>query len=461
MAKPDGRLQTTLEVKAVDVEQRIIEGYAATFGNLDLNGDVIQPGAFDNTLAEQPPGGVAVFIGHQSSALPVGIPLEISQDARGLYTKTRIFKTSAGDDLLATARELQAAGQPLGMSIGFQTRDSEWASKAGKQFRLLTDVALKEYSYAANQVIASPPALVVSVKTKGDNHVSRDEHFQTLEQKTVWSTSYRNALPDDAFAYVEPTGETDSEAKTTPRTLRHFPHHDASGKVDLDQVANALRRAPQSPFGAKAMSHLEDHAKANDIGERGDAAKIAQEVLGNLSTTLADLSDEAAECATDLAAADRLGMDGQKVSVRLKGTMRGKLKSIQDAIEELRKWADGEDDAVDVADAPKTHRSHLRSAAHAAHKTSKTIGDLGATDLGSLHNSIKTLDTLHDSVCPGGEDCELMEPEDEDAEKAAAAASEEVVEQKVELTGFETTITGLEELEQFLAGVGVNGTQTS
>lgn len=69
------------------------------------------------------------------------------------------------------------------------------------------------------------------------------------------STADQNDLPDSAFAYIEPGGTTDSSGKTTPRSLRHFPIHDAA------HVRNALARASQSPFGEKAMGKIRTAAK--------------------------------------------------------------------------------------------------------------------------------------------------------------------------------------------------------
>ena len=58
-----------------------------------------------------------------------------------------------------------------------------------------------------------------------------------------------NDLPDSAFAYIEPGGKK-VDGKTEPRSLRHFPIHDAA------HVRNALARLQQSPFGAKARAKV-------------------------------------------------------------------------------------------------------------------------------------------------------------------------------------------------------------
>ncbi len=96
------------------------------------------------------------------------------------------------------------------------------------------------------------------------------------EQRAEWTAAYQNDLPDSSFAYIESGGEKDGDGKTTPRSLRHFPHHDADGGIDLPHLRNALARAPQSPFEDNVMPHLERHAKAEGLGDRasGDAKEI-------------------------------------------------------------------------------------------------------------------------------------------------------------------------------------------
>lgn len=75
-------------------------------------------------------------------------------------------------------------------------------------------------------------------------------------QMTAAST---NDLPDSAFAYIEPGGSKDADGKTTPRSKRHFPVQDEA------HVRNALSRAPQSPFGDKAMPKIIAAAKKYGI----------------------------------------------------------------------------------------------------------------------------------------------------------------------------------------------------
>jgi len=93
--------------------------------------------------------------------------------------------------------------------------------------------------------------------------------------EAVWSQSYIDNLPDSAFAYVSPGGSKDSEGKTTPRSLRHLPHHDSAGSVDLAHLANANARINQVKGGVpeSVKSHLEGHKKDHKVGEFSETAE--------------------------------------------------------------------------------------------------------------------------------------------------------------------------------------------
>lgn len=60
----------------------------------------------------------------------------------------------------------------------------------------------------------------------------------------VWTTKFENDLPDSSFAVIEKGGKK-VDGKTEPRTYRHLPYKDASGKVDVPHLRNALARMNQ------------------------------------------------------------------------------------------------------------------------------------------------------------------------------------------------------------------------
>jgi len=104
----------------------------------------------------------------------------------------------------------------------------------------------------------------------------------------VWTRKYINDLPDSAFAVILPGGEKDGEGKTTPRSLRKFPHHTNDGKIDLPHLRNANARVPQSDLTdeqkREAMRHLAAHKKALGIGMAAEEAKLVeQEPVGDVA----------------------------------------------------------------------------------------------------------------------------------------------------------------------------------
>jgi HK97 family phage prohead protease len=108
------------------------------------------------------------------------------------------------------------------------------------------------------------------------------------ERRAAMATASINDLPDSAFAWIEPGGSKDAEGKTTPRSLRHFPVHDAA------HVRNALARAPQSPFGEEAMPKIREAAKRFGVEVSGQEPRAAGRPLARRASAAED---------TDLAAA--------------------------------------------------------------------------------------------------------------------------------------------------------------
>src|SRR5581483_1969922 len=116
-----------------------------------------------------------------------------------------------------------------------------------------------------------------SVRAEGDgNDVAKAE----------MSGKSQNDLPDSAFAYIEPGGKKDEDGKTTPRSLRHFPIHDAA------HVRNALSRAPQSPFGDKAMPKIRAAARKFGIEVSKEEAAVAETVTKDMSGAMAPELDD-------------------------------------------------------------------------------------------------------------------------------------------------------------------------
>lgn len=110
-------------------------------------------------------------------------------------------------------------------------------------------------------------------------------------EDAVWKQSYVDDLADNAFLHVEEGGKKDGDGKTVPRTLRHFPFKDDSGKVDVLHLRNAISQAPKSSLPEKVRGKIEDRARkllANEEGGnradevRFDASRLQRTPQGGL-----------------------------------------------------------------------------------------------------------------------------------------------------------------------------------
>ena len=117
--------------------------------------------------------------------------------------------------------------------------------RAGKS---LADEALAKYEVEITALKEKIAEFVVNNFAVSDE-VTPDNIGEVIKTITiddaVWSTAYVNNLPDSSFFYIEAGGEKDEEGKTKPRSLRHLPYKDETGKVDLPHLRNAIARAPQ------------------------------------------------------------------------------------------------------------------------------------------------------------------------------------------------------------------------
>src|SRR5262245_61570104 len=94
-----------------------VEGYASLFGELDQARDMVMPGAFAASLRRRGVSSVPMLFQHDP-AEPIGVWLDLHEDAYGLYARGRLIPE------VVRARELWAllkAGAADGLSIGFRT----------------------------------------------------------------------------------------------------------------------------------------------------------------------------------------------------------------------------------------------------------------------------------------------------------------------------------------------------
>jgi phage I-like protein len=160
-----------------------------------------------------------------------------------------------------------------------------WGHVAEWTPRGIEAIKNKEYSYTSPALLPELPGFeggfVKAIHSvglvNGPNFDMPAINSEDLALNAQWTTAYINDLPDSAFLYIESGGKKDSEGKMTPRSLRHFPYKDASGKVDLPHLRNAIARIPQSTVSGLNKSALQE--KARGILARATTSNNSQEVI--------------------------------------------------------------------------------------------------------------------------------------------------------------------------------------
>ena len=93
-----------------------IAGYASLFGQADMAGDIVRPGAFAARLMRRGAGGVRMLYQHEASE-PIGVWTSMREDDRGLYVEGHIQPSGPRGQ---TALTLLRSGAVDGLSIGYR-----------------------------------------------------------------------------------------------------------------------------------------------------------------------------------------------------------------------------------------------------------------------------------------------------------------------------------------------------
>lgn len=114
----------SFELESADESTGEFSGYAAVFGNRDSGNDIIEKGAFAKTIVEDF-NRIKILALHNDCWLPVGKPIELREDDRGLFIRGKISDTSMGRDI----RTLLKDGVLGELSIGYDAIDFDYDSK--------------------------------------------------------------------------------------------------------------------------------------------------------------------------------------------------------------------------------------------------------------------------------------------------------------------------------------------
>jgi len=201
-------------------------GYGAVFGNMDAYGDVIDPGAFAQFLAEAKSGRMpwpSMLSQHGGFRLtsedmtPVGVWDSLAEDGVGLKVEGTLADTQRGRDV-HTLMGMKPRPALNGLSIGYITKEAVPRSKPEEPRRRLKRLDLIEISPVTFP--GNAKAMVGAVKAIED--------LTTLRE---------------AEDYLRDAGNLSrQEAKALIARLSRLGQRDADGA--MQEIVDALRRSP-------------------------------------------------------------------------------------------------------------------------------------------------------------------------------------------------------------------------
>jgi len=155
------------DAKAVDSQQGLVEAFTNTMGVIDKDGDVIDPIAFNSSIAKNLP--IPVLSGHDSQSVVGKVlsarPVHIDDDEYKLYTLIQMnMETEGGRDAFSNV----SGNFVREWSVGFNVPEEGWEIEGrGKS----ATRRIKELDWVEVSTVirgASPQTATISAKTDND-----------------------------------------------------------------------------------------------------------------------------------------------------------------------------------------------------------------------------------------------------------------------------------------------------
>lgn len=189
------------ELKFAEGEEGTFTGYGAVFGNVDSYGDVIQKGAFKDTLRDIKKTGhwPAMLLQHgmgwgSEDLTPIGVWTDLEEDDKGLKVEGKLADTQRGREVLSLMK-MTPRPALTGLSIGYRAKEFVIGTKPNEPARLLKKVDLIEIS--AVTMPANAQARVSAVKAADmtirqlEERLTRDADLSSQEAKALLAGGFK------------------------------------------------------------------------------------------------------------------------------------------------------------------------------------------------------------------------------------------------------------------------------
>lgn len=182
-------LRPILDLKELDSKSGAITGYASVFNNVDLQGDIVRPGAYAGSLSEHKRKGTKpkMFWQHNPRE-PIGKWVKFAEDGKGLIAEGQLnLEVQRGREALALLKDECIDG----LSVGFRPIKMEPDEKGRMQLLELGLVEVSIVSLAANE-----RARIDSVKNSPESWWELDARLREWDGTAETSGEFKKDIED-------------------------------------------------------------------------------------------------------------------------------------------------------------------------------------------------------------------------------------------------------------------------
>jgi len=235
------------DIKSVNEEEFVIEGFAAVYNVLDEQGDIIEPGAFSRTLDHK--GGKFPLLWQHDPEQPLGVATVTDMPGKGLWVRGELNReVSKAREALALAKQ----GAVKGFSIGYNTVKADLDRN---NVRHLKEINLWEVSHVTFP--ANPQAQVLIAKSEVRKMETKGaipyKKTPLADENAEWDAGAEvaKAEVEDLKVMCAWYDEENPDIKSSYK----LPHHKAEGHAC---VWRAVAAAMAALFGARGGVDIPD-----------------------------------------------------------------------------------------------------------------------------------------------------------------------------------------------------------
>jgi uncharacterized protein len=207
----------SLQIKAVS-DDGVFTGYGSVFGVVDSYREVVEKGAFLDSLNEQQAKGrpIPVLWQHRSGE-PIGVYDKLFEDEKGLYVEGRLLIKNV--TRAAEAHALMQAKAVSGLSIGYYVREDSFDEK--ERIRRLKRLDLVEVSLVTFP--ANDDARVDAIKAKlAHGGLPTLPEFEQLLREAGFSKTQAAVIANRGLKHLLDRGEPGGEPSDLLAALQSF-----------------------------------------------------------------------------------------------------------------------------------------------------------------------------------------------------------------------------------------------